>query len=285
MNETVEDAEVVQTQTKAIATVDKKPTAIATAKSLDELSLTEAAKVLMASGLVRGGEDMGKILTKLSFGRDLGLPAVSSINGIGIGPNASIILSAALMRLLINRSGKYKLRVTKRDIKGSEIEVFERADGDWESCGVPISFTAEDAKRAGLDTKDTYKKYPVDMYYARCLAAAFRTYCPDCAAGTAVYLPEEIDNSGYKTEPVSGEMIVEAETVSTKKKSTSKTKADSSDPLLEDIRERCIKLIDETKADVTALLNYYGKKSLEEFNITQLQNLEENLLKKKRASK
>jgi hypothetical protein len=261
--------------TAAIVRVDepppKKPSAISTARNLDELPLTEAAKVLMASGLVRNGEDIGKILTKLSLGRDLNLPAVSAINGIGIGPNSSIILSAALMRLLINRSGRYKLRVKQRDAKGSVIEAFERmSDGSWESCGVPVSFGPDDAKRAGLDTKDTYRKWPVDMYYARCLAATFRTYCPDCAAGAAAYLPEEIDGSGYRTNPDTMEMVPEAEVTPAAKSKPTATAATTKSEMIDRIK----KMAAETGTDLRPFTQLYGKEDMGKLTLEELTDLE-----------
>ena len=280
MNNEPVDAECEVKETAIVKTEPKKNTSIATANSLDELSLTDAAKVMMASGLVRNGEDIGKVLTKLSLGRDLNVPTVTALNGIQIGPNSSIILSAALMTLLIKRSGKYKLRVLQRDIKGSKVEVFERVDGEFESCGVPVFFGCDDAKRAGLDNKDTYKKFPVDMYYARAVAGAFRTYCPDCAAGNAVYLPEEIDGSGYKTDVTTGEIVVEAESTPAKgKEKKTKTEEKKNE---ETILERCIKLIEATNSDINSITEHYKKKSIEELSQSQLINLEENLQKKKK---
>lgn len=266
------------TTTTIVKAEENKPS-VATAKTLNELPLADTAKALMTSGLIRKEDDIGKVFAKLSLGRDLNLPAVTSINGIHIGPNSSIILSAAVMRLLINRSGRYKIRVNQRDTKGASIEAFEKMpDGTWESMGVPITFTNEDAKRAGLDGRETYKKWPADMYYARCLAAIFRTYTPDCAAGCAVYLPEEIDGSGFKTDPVSGDAVPDADYEVKVKRPPKRT---ASNELFDKVK----KLMVDTKSDVNAFLNFYEADSLEKLTSDQLVDLEQKLSQKKAAMK
>jgi hypothetical protein len=277
-------AEDKNTESTAIVKQEEpKQTSIANAKNLNDLPIAETAKALMSSGLVRTTDDLGKVFAKLSLGRDLGLPAVSALNGIHIGPNSSIILSAALMRLLINRSGRYRLFVKQRDTKGCAIEVFEKDfDGKWISMGVPVTFTAEDAKRAGLDKRETYVKWPSDMYYARALAATFRTYTPDCAAGCAVYLPEEIDGSGYKTDPISGDAVPEAEFEVVEKKVAAPRKVKDKDSAqLEIIR----KMLKETGSDERVYLNHYQAENLEGLSNEQQSDLYQKLMQKQKAAK
>ena len=166
----------------------------------------------------------------------------------------------------MKRSNKYKTRVLERSTKAAEIEVYERCDGEWEKCGVPIKFTWQDAERAGLTTKATYKAWPSDMLYARAMACAFRTYAPDCMNGVAMYIPEEIEGSGLKTDGPTGELVPDAV-------------VEIKPPTIDSVK----KLIAETKADMTAIAKLYGNSDVTKLKADQLIALEQFLLKKKRA--
>lgn len=273
--------------TKAIAKTEpeKKPSLLASARTTDDLPLPDAVKVLMVSGLVKNTEDSGKLMTKLNFGRSLDLPDVVSVNGIQIGPNQTVIMSAQLMSALINRSGKYRKVVKQRDLKGSAIEIFEKIGGEWLSCGVPITFGPEDAKRAGLDTKDTYRKWPVDMYYARCLAAAFRVYCSDCCAAQ-VYIPEEINNTGYKTNPESLSIEREYDAPPPKRGGSAATEAAPPQPQSKAGKEQLAKvnkLLSDTGADQGPFLEHYGAKAVKDLSPDQAEDLIRLLELKKKA--
>lgn len=54
------------------------------------------------------------------------------------------------------------------------------------------AWTIEEAKRAGLLTKDgPWHQYPGAMLRARCVSAAVRAFCPDVVGGGGLYTPEE----------------------------------------------------------------------------------------------
>ena len=290
-NQPVDDAEVTAVAkvtpvaTTAVARIEespppKQPSAAAQAKNFDELPILTAAKIALNSGLAKKGETLEQVATRISLGRDLGIGYGASLNGISISPNGAIIMSVALMRLLINSSGRYKLRVKKRDLQGCEVEVFEKmGDGAWESCGVPISFGPEDAKRAKLDQKDTYRAWPVDMYCNRATAAAFRTYTSDCARGVACYLPEELDNSGYRTDVTTGDMVAEAEVKPSK---TKPAPAATADP---DLLATVQKLITDTRTDSAVLCKQYAVESVEKMDAKQLEAAKRTLSAKLKVQK
>jgi hypothetical protein len=52
-------------------------------------------------------------------------------------------------------------------------------------------WTIEEAKRANLLKRDTWKSYPADLLFARALTRGIRRYCPDLLMGAA-YTPEEL---------------------------------------------------------------------------------------------
>lgn len=258
-------------------------TALATVKNTDELPLSEAAKVLMLSGLVRSTETTGNVLAKISLGRNLGLPDIAALTGLTITDKGQILTSATTLQQLIKRTKRYKLRVLQRDDKGSKIEVHEvdPVSGEWEKCGVPVFFGPAEAKRAGLDTKENYRKWPTEMYFARAVASAFRTYCPDCMCGVAMYLPEEIEGSGYKSNVADGGLVEDAEfTVKGKAVRAARSKVPPAEP---DTLDRVRKLLGETGSDEQKLLAHYGVASLEELKPDQQLDLEGLLTKKKKA--
>ena len=76
-------------------------------------------------------------------------------------------------------------------------------DGEvWRSC----EFNQDDAKQAGLLSKDVWKKYPKNMYFGRCLTNAYRWFCPELFS-QPVYIPEELDMNVDKD----GNPIIEAQ--------------------------------------------------------------------------
>lgn len=270
-NESVADAEVT---TKAVAKVEKKP-ATQTVKNTSELALIDAAKMMMASGLVKTNEDIGKIATKLAFGRGLGLNDVASINGIGLTPNGTLILSAALMLSLIKRSGKYRIEYKQRTDKVCEIAVWEKIDGEWFSCGVSCKFSWEDAVRAKLSTKATYMQYPTQLLTARCIADVFRTHCADVTT-CPVYMPEELEGSGFKTDPETLEMVQDAEVIEKPKAAVKDRK---------DALARVRSLLNSTKSEEAKMLRVCGAESLEKATDEQLTKLEGLLKTKESANK
>jgi hypothetical protein len=66
-----------------------------------------------------------------------------------------------------------------------------------------VSFTMDDARRAGLAGKNTWKNYPDAMLRARCASKGIRMVCPMINFG--VYTPEEVrdfDNPRAPVEPL-----------------------------------------------------------------------------------
>lgn len=108
--------------------------------------------------------------------------------------------SAELMRGLVIRAG-HKFRILEATDKVATVQIVRSDDEDHPFT---YSFTMDDAKKAELSSRSTWKKFPAPMLLARATSFAVRSYCPDVLFGV-VYTPEEL---GAKVEE-SGEPIVD----------------------------------------------------------------------------
>ncbi|HRU95549.1 MAG TPA: hypothetical protein P5195_10000, partial [Anaerolineae bacterium] len=93
---------------------------------------------------------------------------------------------ANLMGAAVKRSGRYNYRVLELTDEAAEIEFYE----DGKAIG-RSRFTLDDAKKAGLNTSDNWRKYPRNMLFARALSNGVKWYCPDVTGGPA-YTPDEL---------------------------------------------------------------------------------------------
>lgn len=166
------------------------------------------AEVAIASGRFRDSRDVAQAMIKMKAGAELGLPPIASMMGIHVIEGKTAI-SAVMMAGLIQRSGRFRYRVTRltdvdpRDARGNldpkgepagcTIEFYEKIDGGvWDSCGVPSTFTTADALKAGLLNKDNWRKWRRNMLFGRALSNGARWYCASVFQGAPVYVPEEL---------------------------------------------------------------------------------------------
>jgi hypothetical protein len=76
------------------------------------------------------------------------------------------------------------------------LQFYEKWDGKWESVG-ESSFSIEEATKAGLTHKDTWKKHPKNMLFARALSNGCKWFCADVFSG-ATYNESDIDSLEYQ---------------------------------------------------------------------------------------
>jgi hypothetical protein len=148
------------------------------------------AVVLVKSGfLPQSIKTPEQAMTIAMTGAELGLPimlALRSIHVINGRPTLSADLMASLVQREIDRRGDGLLMVTPPT--ESECTVTFRRWG-WKE-EQQYRYTLEDAKRAGLLGKDTWKAHPGAMLRARATANVCRMAFPDVIAG--LYAPEEL---------------------------------------------------------------------------------------------
>ncbi len=149
----------------------------------EALSLSLAKSALLPEAL-RGKQ--ADILATILTGAELGLAPMQSLRGIQI-IKGKPTLSADTMGALCKRRSDVceHLSLTASSPTGCTYETKRRGEKP-----TTMTFTIEDAQRAGLAGSDTYRKFPAAMLRARCLSAICRAVYPDLCLG--LYDPDEL---------------------------------------------------------------------------------------------
>jgi hypothetical protein len=146
------------------------------------------AQILYDSGLFPGAGSVAGVYTIVEYGKEVGIPAVVSLQNISI-VKGRLCMGGQAMLALARKHG-VKSEIHKEENDGCDIE-FTRGEESYRAV-----FLKEDAERADLLGKDNWNKYPKDMYKWRAVAKGCRFIAPDVLGG--IYLPEEIE-SVYNT--------------------------------------------------------------------------------------
>ena len=158
----------------------------------DELSaVVQLGEAMAASGFFKDSTKAAQMVVKILAGAEYGLSPVQAATGIHI-VEGKVTLSANTQAALIKRSGKYTYRVVEMTDERCEIAFFEinRPGDDWTEIG-RSSFSMADAKKAGLADRQTWKRYPRNMLFARALSNGATWYCGD-VFNSPVYDPDEL---------------------------------------------------------------------------------------------
>jgi len=148
------------------------------------------AKVLHASRLLpRGLATPEAVVATIITGAELGLSPMQAIRSIHI-IDGKPTMSSDLMVAMVKRHEACKFfRLVESSGQVATYET-QRA-GDPEPTR--MSFSIEEAKSAGLASKDVWKKFAAAMLRARCASSLARAVYPDLVMG--IYDPDELDHS------------------------------------------------------------------------------------------
>ena len=158
--------------------------------------LMAIGKAMSASGYFADAKDGNKALVKILAGREMGFGPFAAMSDIHIIQGKPVV-GANLMAAAVKSHPKYDYRVTTNTNTAVVIMFYQDGKELAES-----PFTMEDAKAAGLQNKDNWKKYPRNMLFARALSNGVRWHCPDVFSGTAVYTPDELGDDTDTGVPV-----------------------------------------------------------------------------------
>ena len=140
---------------------------------------------IVKSGLAPKGDTKETVVIKLLAGREFGLSAMQSLRSLYVVSGKIAMMSDIAAGLVFQRLPGAKIDCVETTDKVATFEA-SRPGGQV----TRLSFTMEDAKRAGLTGGTNWSKYPAQMLRARCQIAIVRLVFPDIAAG--LYTPEEL---------------------------------------------------------------------------------------------
>lgn len=143
-----------------------------------------AVSSLLPAALRRKPED---VLVIVLTGAELGIAPMASARGIHV-INGKAVFSADLMAGIALTSKPCEYLIV---VESSPTVCTYRAKRKGAPSEVKMSFTIDEAKSAGLLTKDSWRHYPADMLRARALGRICRTVFPDVLHGC--YVEGEID--------------------------------------------------------------------------------------------
>lgn len=153
--------------------------------NLDELQ--RLAKMMCASGFFKNAEDIARAGVKILAGQELGINPIASMTHVYF-INGRLAYEATILASAVKRKG-YDYRIKEHTNEACAIDFLNQKG---EVIGTS-SFTMKDAKTAGIDGKDVYKKWPRNMLFGRAMSNGCRWYCADIFGGVSVYVPEELD--------------------------------------------------------------------------------------------
>lgn len=131
-----------------------------------------------------GAASPEQALMLLVTGRDLGLSYSQSLRAFHVVQGKPVLSSAGMVAVCLRSGVCEYFRVVASDDTSATVEVKRRGDPARR-----VTFTLEDAKRAGLASRETWKAYPSRMLLARAQAFAAREVFPDLLLG--LYDPDE----------------------------------------------------------------------------------------------
>ena len=178
------------------------------------------ATVMELAAIIAGSRDFPECRTpekaavRILAGREMGVGPIASIIGIRVQAGR-VSMDAALMAGCIERSAMYAYKVIKHTPEKCLLHFFKKSPPvvgvqyPLPTDAEPMfsEFTMDDARKAGLANKDTWKAYPRNMLFARALSNGARWYCAGIFGGS-IYNHEElgiaVDEDGRAIESEAG---------------------------------------------------------------------------------
>ena len=120
-------------------------------------SIDEVARISDAfarSGYFRDARTASQAFSKILAGQEFGVGPMTSMSMIHV-VEGKTTMDATLVAAQIKKSGRYDYRVKQSDDLQCVLEFYERGKVVGES-----SFTMDDARRAGLAERSTWRAYP-----------------------------------------------------------------------------------------------------------------------------
>jgi hypothetical protein len=142
-------------------------------------------------------------LAAVLLGREIGLGPMTSLQQIDV-IDSKPALSSELMVSLVRRSG-HSVTVPSWSADACTVRGVRADNGDT----VEVTFTMDDAAKAGLANKPNWQRHPKPMLYARAASQLVRTLFPDCVSAIHAYAPQDLDDEAAPPAVPIGATIVD----------------------------------------------------------------------------
>ena len=150
--------------------------------------ITDQAGMFFRSGMCPAKfKNAEQVAVVALYGRELGLTMMRALKEIHVVNGIPGISANLMLTLIRERMPLAVIDIVKSDGSGCTIKC-KRADSETVH---EVSYTMAEATLAGLNTKDTYRKHPTDMLFARCVSRVGKWYFSDVLNGY-VHTPDEL---------------------------------------------------------------------------------------------
>ena len=183
------------TSTDLVLADDRTPTTFDMLGPAAELA-GQIARTEFVPGALRNKADA--ITACVLYGHELGIPPMQALAKIHV-IDGRPAMAAELMRATVLRAGH---RIWVEEATSTRVTVCAHRT-DWPDDQVAkVTWTMDDAKRAGLDSKQNWRKYPRAMLTARASSEMCRLNFPDVLGGISYSLEELEDGDVIDAELV-----------------------------------------------------------------------------------
>src|SRR3954468_13175530 len=159
-------------------------------RELDPIAL---GQIFARSRLFPDIERVSQAVVKIIAGRELGIGPFAAMSDIHLVDGTPVV-GARILAALVRQSAVYDYTVVEWTNERCSIDFYRHG----EKLEPTVTFTDDDAKRAGLDqpnrdgSPSNHMKFPRNMKFARAMSNGVGLHCPDLTAGTPVYTPDEL---------------------------------------------------------------------------------------------
>jgi hypothetical protein len=190
----VEQALAVAPKDKAAIAIGERGLAFESASEVYRM-----AQAFVSGGVAPKGATPGAVMAAMLKGRALGLDEITAISSITV-VGGRVQMGGALILALIRKHQACAEGPTYWwEGEGNQRAAFVRARRADEREAVTHRFGMDDASRAGLLVKDSYKHWPDEMLLWRAVARMGRLQFSDVLAG--VYVPGELQEAAAEPDP------------------------------------------------------------------------------------
>jgi hypothetical protein len=139
----------------------------------------ELVSIYLKSGLASGIKSVEQGIVVAMLGMEMGMQPLHALRSLHVMDGKPVLASEALVAL-VHKGGRCRyFRCVESTAERATFETMAISDPE----PTRLTFSMEDAKRAGLAGRGPWQKYPQAMLRARCAMALARAHYPDAVMG------------------------------------------------------------------------------------------------------